>query len=180
MLEWYFWLLISIAILIFLITLIRCIFNGPKTTLTPKNFEEKIILVTGSNTGIGKITAIELLKKGAFVIFAARNEEKTMQIINNLPENLKEKAFFMQLDLSNFSSIKNFVEIFKSKFNKLDIIINNAGGVFDILNFSENIEHTIITNTIGPICLTGLLIEYLKLSKNGKIINVASTAHKFG
>jgi NAD(P)-dependent dehydrogenase (short-subunit alcohol dehydrogenase family) len=178
MLEWYFWLLISIAILVFLIIL-RCIFNGPRTNLIPKNFEEKIIIVTGSNTGIGKITAIELLKKGAYVVFGARNEEKTLQIINSLPDNLKDRALYIRLDLSSFSSIQNFTEIFKSKFNKLDILINNAGGVFDVLSFSENIEHTTITNTIGPICLTALLMDYLTLSQNGKVINVSSRAHKF-
>lgn len=180
MLEWYYWLLISIAILIFLIILIRCIFNGPKTPLDPKNsLYEKVVIVTGSNTGIGQITAFELLKKGAVVIYAARNEEKTMKIINSLSEDMKTRAFYFPLDLSKFSSIKNFVENFSKKFTRLDILVNNAGGIFEKLRFSEGIEHTLMTNTVGPICLTALLFKYLNSSGEGKIINVSSIAHKF-
>ena len=98
-------------------------FNRPKTDLS-KDLTGYLIIVTGSSAGIGKITAFKLLKKGATVIFACRNQSKTNEVLNTLPEKLRQKAIFMKLDLSSLTSVENFVKEFTETYEKLDILIN--------------------------------------------------------
>lgn len=173
---WEYFVYPSIVIIIIFIT--RKIANSPETPLKDKaNLSGKIIIVTGSNTGIGKVAALEMLSKGAKVVFAARDEQKTLSLINSIqdPESMNN-AMFIKLDLSSFNSIRNFVEEFKRNFDYLDILVNNAGASFDTFELRDNIEKTIMTNHIGPVFLTSLLIEYIR--PRGKIINVSSRGHK--
>ena len=89
----------------------------------------KIIIITGSSNGLGKESAFDLLNHNAKVIFACRSEERTMKVINTLPENLRKNATFMKLDVSSFKSIINFVNEVKQKYDKIDILMNNAGAM---------------------------------------------------
>jgi len=174
--EFYIWIFIAFAILILLLITIRCIANGPKSPLNP-DMTGKIIIVTGSNTGIGKIAALELLKRGAIVIFASRDENKTNDVINSIEDPaIKRNASYIRLDVGNFESIQTFVEEFKSKYDGLDILINNAGATFDQFQLKEEIEATTMTNHVGPVCLTAMLID--SINPRGKVINVASRGHK--
>jgi retinol dehydrogenase 12 len=166
------------SIVILLIYIIRKVANGPETPLKDQvNLSGKIIIVTGSNTGIGKVAALEMLSKGAKVIFAARDEQRTLSVINSIQDpEIRNNACFIKLDLSSFDSIKNFVEEFKRNFNYLDILVNNAGASFDTFELKDNIEKTIMTNHIGPVLLTSLLVDIIR--PQGKIINVSSRGHK--
>lgn len=86
-----------------------------------KDLTNKIIIITCADNGIGKVTAFELLKQGATVIFACKDEMKTLAVINEINiDAQKQKAIFMYLDLSKFSSVIAFVDNFKSKYKKLD------------------------------------------------------------
>lgn len=157
--------------------LLRKFFNSPVTKLNA-DLTGKTVIVTGSNTGIGKVTALELLKKGAKVVLACRDENKTLEVINSIrEENLRKNAYFIKLDLSSFKSIENFVDNFKSNFRSLDILINNAGATFDTFNLKENIESTLMVNHFGPYALTLMLEDYI--NPRGKIINVASHGHSY-
>jgi retinol dehydrogenase-13 len=169
--------MISIFSLGVALYMVRRYFNNPTTKLS-SDMNGKTVIVTGSNTGIGKVTAIELLKKGAKVVFACRDENKTLEVINSIKEdNLRSKAFFMKLDLGSFKSIENFTENFKNNFDSLDILINNAGATFDTFSLKENIESTLMVNYFGPYALTLMLENYI--NPRGKIINVASHGHSF-
>jgi NAD(P)-dependent dehydrogenase (short-subunit alcohol dehydrogenase family) len=139
--------------------------------------KEKIIIFTGSSDGIGKVAALKLINDGATVIFACRNQLKTESVINSIKdEKLRKNAIFMQLDLSSFKSVKNFAEEFKSKFGKLDILVNNAACINkNFLLTEDNIELTLQANTFSPILLTYLLEDYIKSSK-GKVINLTGKA----
>jgi len=160
----------------FIIYILRKYFNGPKTNLE-KSMIGKTIIVTGSNSGIGKTTAVELVKKGAKVVFANRDEEKTLAVINSIKDpEIRKNAYFIKLDLGSFESILNFTKEFKNNFLKVDILINNAGATFDTFGKRENIERTTMVNHIGPVCLTTLLLE--SINPKGKIINVSSRGHK--
>jgi retinol dehydrogenase-12 len=157
--------------------LMRKYFNGPKTKAR-RDMSGKIIIVTGSSEGIGKETAITLLKDGATVIFACRDENKTMKIINNLDKKYRENAVFMHLDLSEFKSVLKFKEDFKKRFDRLDILVNNAASVFKTFQRSiDGIEKTLQVNTISPMVLSHLLKDLIHQSK-GRVINVASMAYK--
>lgn len=175
------YLSLYLGIAISSVFLIKKYFTGPyvNNNLKKKNpVNNKIVIITGCTAGIGKVTAIDLLKNGATVIFACRNKDKTMSIINSLEENIQKKSIFMELDLSSFKSVKKFVDSFKKQFNKLDILINNAGSVFDSYKLTEdNIESTLQVNTLSHMYLTQELFELLSKSNNARIINVASRAH---
>jgi NAD(P)-dependent dehydrogenase (short-subunit alcohol dehydrogenase family) len=140
----------------------------------------KVIIVTGATAGIGKESALTLLEKGAKVIFACRDEIRTNTLINSIQKlKMRGNAYFIQLNLANFSSIKSFVKEFKIRFGKVDILINNAGGNFDTYSESYGIETTMLTNHVGPVYMTNLLLNLNCLNENAKIINVSSIAHNF-
>lgn len=160
------------------IYLIRWFCNGPKTNAT-RDMTHKIAIITGCSAGIGKETARDLLDKGAKVIFACRDKVKTLRIIDALVnEKNRSNAIFMQLNLANFKSMNSFVQEFSKKFDRLDLLINNAGVFNDKLFITEDgIENTLQTNHISHFTLTGLLLKYLKNSDDPRVINVGSEAH---
>eukprot|EP00340_Litonotus_pictus_P011343 CAMPEP_0170535852 /NCGR_PEP_ID=MMETSP0209-20121228/101829_1 /TAXON_ID=665100 ORGANISM="Litonotus pictus, Strain P1" /NCGR_SAMPLE_ID=MMETSP0209 /ASSEMBLY_ACC=CAM_ASM_000301 /LENGTH=343 /DNA_ID=CAMNT_0010837159 /DNA_START=97 /DNA_END=1129 /DNA_ORIENTATION=- len=118
--------------------------------------EGKIVIITGSSAGIGKENAFELLKNGATIIFACRDEKKTMKVIEKTKEipqgqyktSAFERSIFMKLELTSFESVKNFAKELKAKFNKVDILLNNAGYVTMNYNLTkDNLEAMIQTTT---------------------------------
>ena len=140
---------------------------------------DKVIIITGASNGLGKESAFDLLDHNAKIIFACRSEERTMKIINTLPEKIKQNAIFMHLDVSNFNSIINFSKEIKKKFSKIDILMNNAGAMPLSFNWTEDgYDSYFVTNYMGPFLLTILLISHMnKDSKDSKIINVSSAMH---
>jgi retinol dehydrogenase-12 len=157
---------------------LRKFFNGPKSKYY-RNLKSKVVIVTGSSEGIGKETALQLLKDEATVIFACRDEKKTLAIISKIEnQDQKSRAIFMKLDLSDFDSVKKFIEQFRSKFDQLDILINNAGALFKKFERTINgIESTMQVNTFGPMLLTQGLIDLVHKS-NGRVINVSSKIYE--
>lgn len=158
-----------------LLKLLRIHFNGPMAK--PQDMTSKIIIITGASDGLGKIVAEQLLKRGAKVIYACRNEKKTLEVIGNLDKKYRENASFMKVDLSSFASIKKFCEEVNKELQHLDILINNGGSVFEEYHQTENgIESTLHINTLAPILISQELLNLLHKSK-GRIVNVASKSH---
>lgn len=170
-------LILYISSLVFIVYILYRFFHTPLTKLTTR-LDGKTVVVTGANTGIGKEAALFLLKRGATVVLAGRDETKTMNVINAITnQQEKQNAIFIKLDVSNLNSIKTFVETVKNRIGKIDILINNAGAITETFGKTSNIENTFMTNHIGPVLLTAMLIDSINL--NGRIINVASQAHEF-
>jgi retinol dehydrogenase-13 len=168
-------LLIIIIILAYLIK--RCA-NGPLNPIK-KDLKGKLIIITGSSDGIGLETAKDLLKSNAKVIFACRNKNKTEGIINSFPENMKKNAIFIQLELESFKSIENFAKEIKSKYPKIDILINNTGlsSWGNIYKTEDGYMNVYQVNYLGNSLLTLLLLEHFN-EKESKIINISSTKYK--
>ena len=138
----------------------------------------KLIIITGASSGLGKFTALELMNKGAKVIFACRNEEKTKNIFNEIPEENKHLAIFEQIDLSSFKSVIEFTERIKQRYEKIDILMNNAGNAPDNFRITEDgFESCIEGNFLGHVILTYLLIDHMNI--NGRIINLSSLGHNY-
>ena len=170
--SYYLWFII---IFIILWLLRKYIFNAPRNSKT-KNLNNKVVILTGSSAGIGKETAKDLLKSGATVIFACRDERKTKAVISDFPTYMQDRAIFIMLDLCRISTIYKFVEEFKKQFNTVDILINNAGCLSNTFQLTEDkIENTMQANHIGHMVLTTLLLENFNQSE-GRIINLASGA----
>ena len=144
------------------------------------NLENKICLITGATSGIGKQTAIALAKTGAKVIFTARSKvkgENVLKEIINLSGN--NKVEMMELDLASMEAIRRFADQFKSKYSQLHILINNAGGWYKERKVSaDGIELSLAANHLGPFLLTNLLLDLIKNSAPARIISVSSAAHK--
>ena len=171
-------LIIILCILIILLYLIKKWANGPMSPIK-KDLTDKLIIITGSSDGIGLETAKELLNSNGKVIFACRNKNKTEEIINNFPERIKKNAIFIPLNLDNFKSIKNFVDEIKSKYQKIDILINNAGmsSLGKIYKTEDGHLNVFQVNYLGNVLLTLLLLDHFN-KKESKIINVSSMAYK--
>lgn len=140
---------------------------------------DKICLITGGNSGIGKSAAIQLAKQNCKVIIASRNEERAKAAVNDIKNISKSSNVEMIiLDMSSQKSIRNAAEIFTKSYKSIDVLIHNAAD-FDIsrkepVYSNENIETVWATNHIGPVLLTDLLLPLLKNSNNGRVITVAS------
>lgn len=137
----------------------------------------KTFIVTGANTGIGKITAGDLASRGAHVILACRNEAKTAPVVDEIKRTTKnDKVEFMALDLADQKSVRAFVDAFLARKLPLHGLINNAGLVTRGTT-NEGFELIFGVNHLGHYLLTRLLLDHLKQTKGARIVNVASAAH---
>ncbi|PKO00881.1 MAG: short-chain dehydrogenase [Chloroflexi bacterium HGW-Chloroflexi-4] len=143
------------------------------------NLENKTIIVTGANSGIGKAAAIQLAKLGATVVMACRSVERGQKALDDVKAKSKSwKVDLMQVDMSSQTSIRNFAAAFKAKYSKLDVLIHNAANFDHTLKTPEltedRVEKVFATNHVGIVLLTHLLLDLLKQSAPSRIITVAS------
>jgi len=138
--------------------------------------DDQVVIVTGSNSGIGKATAKALAGMGATVVMAVRNMERGEIVQEEIVEETGNKSVsVMVCDLASRDSIKRFTEEFKAEFDRLDVLINNAGAVFARRRLSvDGIESSMAVNYIGPFLLTRELLSLLEASAPSRIVNVSS------
>ena len=141
----------------------------------------KTVIVTGANTGIGREAALSFAGRGAKVILACRNYGrglKAMKYIRDLSEN--KLVQFRKLDLSSFTSIREFAKEFNEEEDRLDILVNNAGVLTSSTRkvTKDGHEEMFQVNHLGPFLLTNLLLDKLKQSTPSRIINVSSEVHR--
>jgi len=138
--------------------------------------DDQVVIVTGSNSGIGKATAKALAGMGATVVMAVRNRERGEIVQEEIVEETGNKSVsVMVCDLASRDSIKRFTEEFKKEYDRLDVLINNAGAVFARRRLSvDGIESSMAVNYIGPFLLTRELLPLLEASAPSRIVNVSS------
>lgn len=144
---------------------------------------EKIALVTGASSGIGKETALALAKQGFCVIIHGRNPEKTKAVFDEIKQKSGNKNLDMfTADLSLMNEVRGFAEKIKSKYSRLDVLINNAGGQFGSTRkvTAEGHEKTFAINTLAPFLLTNLLLPLLEKSALARVVTVSSESYKAG
>ncbi|XP_034024927.1 retinol dehydrogenase 12-like [Thalassophryne amazonica] len=140
----------------------------------------KTVIVTGSNTGIGKMTAIDLARRGARVIMACRSKQKgEVAVLEVKMESRSENVTFMQLDLASLKSVRSFAEIFLKTEPRLDVLINNAG-VYMQGQTEDGLGLMFGVNHIGHFLLTHLLLDRLKECGPSRVVNVSSSVHNCG
>ncbi|RMG33977.1 MAG: SDR family NAD(P)-dependent oxidoreductase [Methanobacteriota archaeon] len=142
----------------------------------------RVAIVTGASSGIGYETARILANKGAHVILAVRNPEKGERALERIKlQNANARVRVMVLDLANLASVREFAEEFKRRFERLDLLINNAGVMIPPYSkTADGFELQFGTNHLGHFALTGLLLDLLINTPGSRIVNVASMAHKYG
>ena len=142
----------------------------------------KVILVTGANNGIGYEAAKEFTRKGAQTILACRNMNKAQtalaKIQTEIPNALVE---VMSLDLSSLQSVREFAEAFKAKYDRLNVLVNNAGIMMVPYGFTQDgFERQFGINHLGHFALTGLLLDLILATPEARVVNVSSLAHRGG
>ena len=146
------------------------------------DFKNKVVLITGASSGIGKESAIEFAKLGANIILVSRSMDKLEQVANEL-KKFNVITLICQCDVSDKNQVKEMSKIVLEKFNLVDVLVNNAGfaiyGSVSELSIDE-IESQMETNYFGMIyCIKNFLPSMLE-KKSGHIVNVASVAASFG
>lgn len=143
------------------------------------NQNNKTVIITGANSGIGRETALGLAKQNFNVILACRNLQKAEETRDYIIRNSKNDSVNAeQLDLGNLNNIKTFAKKIQINYKRINVLINNAGSVYNYLGFTEDgIEQTFGVNHIGHFYLTRLLLNKIIKSKPSRIINIASFAH---
>jgi NAD(P)-dependent dehydrogenase (short-subunit alcohol dehydrogenase family) len=140
----------------------------------------KAVIVTGGNAGIGKATAIGLAAMGADLVITARNQQRGEAALADIQRRSgNDNVELLLADFASLSSIRGFVEEYKMNHDRLDVLVNNAGG----LNTSrsetlDGFETTFGVNHLGYFLVTNLLLDTLKASAPSRIVSVSSRAHR--
>ena len=139
--------------------------------------ENKVVLVTGSARGIGKATIIEFASKGYNVVINyIKNKDKAIELKDYVESEFNVKALVEAADISNESDVKNMIASIIKEFGRLDVLINNAGIVYD-RNFDEitvdEFKRTLEVNVLGAFIVSREAAKYMK--KDSAIVNVSST-----
>jgi NAD(P)-dependent dehydrogenase (short-subunit alcohol dehydrogenase family) len=142
--------------------------------------EGKTVIITGSNTGIGKETALNLAKRGARVIMACRNLQKAETALQEIVQKSgNENVVAKHLDLASLKSVREFSEDVNSNELRLDALINNAGVMClsTLTRTEDGFEMQMGVNHLGHFLLTNLLLDLLKKSAPSRIVVVSSMGH---
>ena len=142
-----------------------------------KYFKDKVVVVTGATSGIGESLSYELVKAGAKVIMAARNEAKLAEIAANIVKNSGE-VNYTKCDVSIESECQTMIENGVKAFGKIDVVICNAGlsmrALFDEVDLS--VLHSLMdVNFWGCVNCTKYALPYIQKSK-GSIVGISSVA----
>jgi 3-oxoacyl-[acyl-carrier protein] reductase len=148
-------------------------------------FLNKVVLITGSSHGIGKGIAQRLGKKGAIVVINYLKSKKAAdEIVKEINQQKKGSAIAIKADVSKINSVAKMTRQIIKKFNRIDILINNAGIVYepaDWINISpKNWDKTIATNLTGVFNCIKTIAPIMTKQKKGNILNISSIAGLFG
>ncbi|MGB1221549.1 MAG: SDR family oxidoreductase [Alcanivoracaceae bacterium] len=141
----------------------------------------KVVVITGANSGIGKVAATALAGMGARVIMACRRRQAAEAAMQDIRREYPQADLaFVPLDLASLDAVRECARQLRDMCPRLDVLVNNAG----IANMTrettvDGFEKTFATNHLGPFLLTVALVPSLKAAR-GRVINVASDAHRIG
>lgn len=141
---------------------------------------DKVVAITGANAGIGKATAVALAAMGATVVMTSRDAGRGADALADARRSSGSDAVdLMPLDLADFASIRGFASGLLNRYDRLDVLIANAGLVMrSRTETADGFETTFGVNHLGHFYLTGLLLDRLRAGAPSRIVVVSSHAHK--
>ena len=144
-----------------------------------RKLDNKIALVTGATSGIGLEACITLASQGHFVVMVGRDEQKTQQCVADVKHKSgSDKVDALRCDFSSQASIRSLASAYRARYDRLDVLINNAGTVNATRSVTqEGIESTFAVNHLGYFLLTNLLLDLLIKSAPARIVVVSSVGH---
>jgi NAD(P)-dependent dehydrogenase (short-subunit alcohol dehydrogenase family) len=141
-----------------------------------------ICLITGATEGVGRGTALELAKKGFTVVVAARNATKAEALMKEIETSTGTTSCdYVLADLASLGQVRQLAETFRRRYSTLDVLINNAGVFLPARTETEDgYEMMFQVNYLSPFLLTNLLLDALRTSEQGRIINLSSSVYAMG
>jgi len=137
-------------------------------------------MVTGGNSGVGKETAVGLASLGGNVVIVCRNKNKGEAAWAEVKaKSGNENIHLMLADLSSLKSVRDLADAFKSKYDKLNVLVNNAGEILSRRHVTvDGLERTFSSNHLGHFLLTNLLLDVIRDSAPARILNITSESHR--
>jgi NAD(P)-dependent dehydrogenase (short-subunit alcohol dehydrogenase family) len=144
--------------------------------------KNKIIVITGGTSGVGKATVVKLASFGSKVVILARNKNKAELVLKEIKKSIPDAQLdFVETNLSSLKSVAKAAEQILLKYKTIDVLINNAGGVFSEKEITEDgFETAFQVNHLSHFLLTQLLLPSLLSSPQSRVINLSSEAHRIG
>lgn len=138
----------------------------------------KVVAITGTTTGTGFVCAREVSKKGATVILLNRKSERAENSLNQLKQDVPNGQFdWIECDLQNFESVRNAMNAIRAKYEKVDVLVNNAGVMaFKDYATTDGYDVQMQTNVLSHFLITKELFPLLKKSEQGRVVNHSSMA----
>jgi retinol dehydrogenase-12 len=150
----------------------------PMLAAMAQDLANKTFIVTGANTGIGKVTAKELARRGAHVIVACRSKDKAAAVIEEIQRDTTSASLeYVHLDLGDLASVRACAEAIAARGTPIHGLINNAGMAGAKGLTRDGFELTWGTNHLGPYLFTRLLLDRIQQAGQARIVNVASASH---
>jgi NAD(P)-dependent dehydrogenase (short-subunit alcohol dehydrogenase family) len=142
--------------------------------------QDKVCLITGITSGIGKVTARELARMGATVVGVARDEARGKAAVDEIRREAGNEGVHLLVgDVSSQADVRRVAAAFQSKFDHLHVLVNNAGAMFGERRVTaDGLEATFATNHIAYFLLTSLLLDVIKGSAPARVVSVASEVHR--
>jgi NAD(P)-dependent dehydrogenase (short-subunit alcohol dehydrogenase family) len=147
--------------------------------IAPVDMRGKVCLITGGTSGIGWVTAKELVQMGARVLVVGKNRKRGKMAAEAIRDEAgADTVEFFQTDLSSLQEVRDLVEVFKKEHSRLDVLVNNAGTTLINRRLSpDGYEMTLAVNHLSHFLLTNLLMDTLRSSAPSRVINVSSGSH---
>ena len=141
----------------------------------------KVVVVTGSNVGIGLETAVGVAAQGATTVLACRNHDKAATAAKEVTRRTwNDDVHVVALDLADLESVATAADDILSRWPRLDVLVNNAGGTWSARQATaQGFEYTFGVNHLGHFSLTNRLLARLEASAPARIINLTSVGHHF-
>lgn len=148
----------------------------------PEQARDRVVLITGASSGIGRAAAFALAREGAHLVLVCRNSERGSRIAAGIREQKgNPRAELFAADLSSLGEIRGVADQVRSRYPVIDVLINNAGVINPARTLTpDGIEATFALNHLGYFLLTNLLLGPLRAASSARIVNVASQAHRPG
>jgi NAD(P)-dependent dehydrogenase (short-subunit alcohol dehydrogenase family) len=141
----------------------------------------KVVVVTGSNVGIGFETAVGVAQQGAVTILACRNQAKAEAAAKEvIGRTWNDDVYVVPLDLADLASVRKAADEILTRWRRLDVLVDNAGGTWSERQVTaQGFEYTFGVNHLGHFYLTNLLLDRLRSSAPARVVSVTSVGHHF-
>ena len=150
---------------------------APSNPLSPAHLQAqgKIVVITGANSGIGFATALGLARQGAEIVMVCRNADRGNAAMRIVARVASMPPLLFVADLSSLDSVRQLSTTLHERISRIDVLINNAGAAFAKREFTvDGIEKTLATNHLGPFLLTNLVLDLIRRSSAGRIVNLTA------